>query len=227
MAGIGAEIVGFGISAISMALLPLILPLSTAIPLVAAVSVVATGIVAWHTKTKNLTKPLTPLLIGSVLGIPLGLQLLDLIPEKTLALLLGWLLVFAGSYSLLNGKKSKLKLKGWAGILIGILAGFFGASLNVNGPLVGMYSANNGRLSKYKNKDLIVTYMFITGLFVVAGHFLAGRLTVEVWKDFAFAMPGLGLGLWLGNLLFKKIKSVVLRQVIYLFVIIAGLALVF
>jgi uncharacterized protein len=110
--------------------------------------------------------------------------------------------------------------------VVGLLAGVFGASLNVNGPLVGMYTAQNGQLSKHKSKDLITTYMFITGIFIVLGHYLAGRLIFEVWKYLVFALPGLWLGLYIGTKIFKKVNSALLRQIVYVFVLLSGVSLI-
>ena len=226
LAGIGAEVVGFGISAISMALLPLFLPLEVAIPLVAIISVVATGVVAYRTKAKGLTEILIPLFIGSLFGIPLGLYFLQIVPERTLLLILGLILIFSSVYSLL-GKEIKLNFDRVTGILVGFLAGVFGASINVNGPLVGMYFTTNEKISKLKNKDLITTYMFFTGLFVILGHYLVGRIDREIGVYTLIVLPALFIGLQLGKVIFEKIPVKVLRTIIFLFVLGAGIKLLF
>ncbi len=226
LAGIEAEVVGFGISTISMAFLPLFIPLRVAIPLVAMVSLVATGIVSFRTKTKNLRRVLLPLLVGSILGIPLGLYFLKKVSEETLLVALGVILVFAGSFSLL-GKKIKLKFDRQTGTLIGFLAGFFGASVNVNGPLIGVFSTKSGQFSKYENKDMTTTYMFVTGFFVVLGHYLAGRVTKEIFSYFVIVLPALLVGLQIGKNIFERIPEKLLKTIIYLFVLAAGLRLIF
>ncbi len=218
--------VGFGISAISMAFLPLLMPLQITIPLVAMISLVATGIVAFRTKTKNLTPLLMPLFIGSALGIPLGMHFLQIVAEDTLLWILGVVLVLTSTYSLI-GKKNKVKFNWQTGALVGLLAGSFGASINVNGPLIGMYSTKNEKLSKHKNKDLITTYMFATGLFVVAGHYLAGRITEPVVRYFVIVLPALFIGLQIGKTIFEKVPAQLLKTVVYLFVLAAGLKLMF
>lgn len=225
LAGIGAEVVGFGISAISMAFIPLFLPLKTAVPLVALISLTATGIVAFRTKTTDLISLLWPLLLGSILGVPLGMYFLQLVAEGTLLLILGIILIFTAGYSL-AGKKIQLNF-GWpVGVLVGLLAGFFGASINVNGPLVGMYSAKNESLSKHKNKDLITTYMFLAGFFVVGGHYWAGRLTASVLRYFIIVLPALLIGLQAGKAIFDKVPTKTLRVIVDLFVLVAGLKLI-
>lgn len=224
LAGMEAEILGFGISTVSMAFLPLLLPLHVAIPLVAMVSVVATGIVAFRTKTKGLTQLLLPLFVGSALGIPLGMYFLRVVSEEALLLILGLILVLTSSYGLLN-KKAKRNFSWKVGILLGLLTGFFGASVNVNGPLIGIYSTKDKRFSKFKKKDLIATYMFFTGLFMVAGHYLAGRITGSVLRYFAIVLPGLFTGLQIGKAIFKKLPAETLKIITYLFILAAGMRL--
>ncbi len=221
-AGIGAELVGFGISAILMSFLPLILSLSTAIPLVAAISLVATGFVAWKTKTAGLGKHLGPLLLGSLIGIPLGLFFLQAIGEEPLALFLGGLLIVYVLFNFFWGGKSFLG-NGWVGgLLMGALAGFFGASFNVNGPLVGMYSLGKPGLSKHENKDLITSYMFLTGLVIVTGHAFSGRISGEVVTYFFLSLPPLFLGLWVGQKLFTKISRLWVKRIIYGVIFLSG-----
>jgi uncharacterized protein len=226
LAGIGAETIGFGISAISMALLPIFLPLSTSIPLVAIMSVIATGIVAYRTKATGLKEFLIPLFLGSVLGIPLGMYFLNIVPERSLMVVLGIVLILSSGYSLI-GKEIRLKFNRLTGILVGFFTGVFGASINVNGPLVGMYFTTNEEICKVKNKDLITTYMFFTGLFVVLGHYLAGRIDREVGFFTLVTLPALFLGLYIGKIIFEKIPKKLLKTIIYLFIFVAGIRMLF
>jgi uncharacterized protein len=221
-AGIGAELVGFGISAILMSFLPLILPLSTVIPLVAIISLVATGIVAWKTKTIGLSKYLWPLLVGSLVGVPLGLVFLQIISEAVLTLVLGGLLIIYVLFNLFFKGRRFLGAGRIGGLLMGVLAGFFDASFNVSGPLVGMYLLSNDNLSKYENKDLITTYMFLTGLVIVAGHAIFGRLNREVSYYSLLSLPFLFLGIWVGQKLFAKTSSLWVKRIIYAVVFLSG-----
>ncbi len=226
LAGIGAEVIGFGISSISMALLPLVLPFSTSIPLVAIISLIATGKVAYTTKAKNIGKALVPLFVGSLLGIPLGLFFLEIAKKEHIFLILGLLLVFSSMYSL-SGKDLNIKTSKISGVIVGFIAGLLGGAINVNGALIGMYFSQDRRNSKVRNKDLITTYMFFTGLITVIGHYVAGRLTNNVIYSVLFSLPSLFIGMWIGKIIFKKISNETLRIFIYLFIVIAGMKLIF
>ncbi len=222
-AGIEAELLGFGISTISMSLLPYVLPLSSVIPLVAVISVIATGVIAYRTKTKDLSKYLKPLWIGSIVGIPLGLVFLRFIGEKPLSITLGLLLIFSAFYHLTIHKKDSFINK-ISGSLIGFIAGFFGAAINVNGPLLALFPPK-GVNSKMKKKDIITTYMFFTGIFVIIGHILAGNIKSKIFTYLIYSIPSLFLGILIGEKIDKKINRKTLRVLIGIFVIGSGIKL--
>lgn len=226
LAGMGAELIGFGVSTISMSLLPFVLPLQVVIPLVAIISLIATAIVAYKTKTNGLTKLLLPLFGGSLVGIPFGLMSLGSIDERLLATILGVMLILVAVYNLFAKKMPIPYQKKRVGAAVGLMAGFFGATLNINGPLLGIHAANNKRNSAAKRKDIIATYMFVTGVFIVFGHTFAGRVTGTVITHSVLSLPFLALGIFVGAKLFKKLNSLWLRYLIYLMVIIAGLLLI-
>jgi hypothetical protein len=223
-AGVAPELTGFGVATVSMALLPFFLPLSVAIPLVAIISSTATGIVALRTKTRNLLKYLRPLLIGSAFGVILGMLFLYFLDEQSLTTILGVFLIAYSLYGLVF--KGHFLPKGKiVGTATGIVAGFFGASFNIHGPLVGLYSSSNDDLSKIEIKDLMATYMFFTGLFTIFGHTIAGRISGNVLLYALFALPFLFAGLMVGRVIFNKINVIWVRRGIYLFVLAAGIAL--
>jgi len=189
IAGITPELTGFGVATISMSFLPFILPLHIALPLVAIASVFATGIVAFQTRTQKIMKHILPLFIGSLVGVIIGMFFLKSAQEDTLRTMLGVFLIsyalfgmfFKGHFLPVNNKKF--------GGIIGLVAGFFGASFNIHGPLVGLYSTSNDNFSKMQTKDFMATYMFFTGLFTVGGHVISGRVTSEVLWYGLFSMP--------------------------------------
>ena len=226
LAGVAPELTGFGVATISMALLPSVLPLSVAIPLVAIISVLATGIVAQQTKTQGVRKHVQPLLVGSAAGVFLGMLFLKTIDEQLLKIVLS---IFLVSYAVFGMffKGHLLPVGNRNGRIIGFVAGFFGASFNVHGPLVGIYSSSNDKLNKTQTKDIIATYMFFTGLFTIAGHAIFGRITGEVLHYVLFAIPFLFLGLIVGKRSFQNVSVVWIKRGVYVVVLLAGIALLF
>ncbi|MDP3986527.1 MAG: sulfite exporter TauE/SafE family protein [Candidatus Veblenbacteria bacterium] len=225
LAGITTELIGFGVATVSMALLPFILPLPIALPLVALISAAATGIVTLKSRAVGLMKLVAPLLIGSFIGVPLGILFLKTIEGKALGLALGVFLIAYAIYGLyLNGHLFMAASRA-SGTLTGLVAGFFGASFNIHGPLISLYSSSNSHLSHEDTKGLISSYMFFTGLFVIAGHAFSGRVTIEVLRYALLALPFLLLGLIAGAKLFRHINLLWLKRGIYIIALAAGLSL--
>jgi len=71
----------------------------------------------------------------------------------------------------------------------------------------------------------MATYMFITGIFTIAGHTIAGRVTGEILLYMFFALPFLLLGLRAGKMVFKGISVTWVKNGIHIFVLMAGVAL--
>ncbi len=225
-AGIVPALTGFGVSTVSMAAIPFILPLPIAIPLVAIISTTATGIVAYKTKTSRVLPRIVPLLIGSSIGVTLGMLFLNVISEQLLSFIFGIFLISYALYGFFVQQKS-LPVSWGMSSLIGFIAGFLSAFFNIQGPLVGIYTSNHSQLTKTEVKDTIATYMLCTGSFTVVGHYLSERLTSPVIMYALFSLPFMILGLLIGERVAKKINLTWIKRGIYLLVFIAGIALIY
>lgn len=224
VAGIISELIGFGVATIAMSILPFILALDVVIPLVAITAMTATGIVAFQTRSKDVFKHITPLLIGSVIGVAIGMFFLNIIEKDVFSNILGIFLISYALYSMFM-KKQLIPINNKFGILVGTLAGFFGSFINIHGPFIGIYSSASSSISKEEIKDMVATYIFITGIFTVTGHTLSGRVTAEIMKYVFLSLPFLILGLIVGTKFFKGIDSNFVRYGVYLFILTAGIVL--
>lgn len=224
-AGVIPELTGFGVATVSMPILSLVMPLSVVIPLVAIVSMVATGIVAWQGAGLGRYKQIAVLVLGSALGVPLGMIFLDFIDEAVLSLIFGMFLILYALYGLFFHQHFLPQNK-ITGTVVGTAAGFFGAAFNIHGPLVGLYSAEQRQQSKSEIKSLTAAYMFISGVFTVVGHVFYDRITPDVLWYALFSLPFLFFGLWVGTKFSHRLNPKWIKNGIYVFVLIAGIILV-
>lgn len=225
LAGISTELTGFGVATISMALLPFFFPLTIAVPMVAMISTTSTGIVALKTKTFGLWKHMLALIAGSAVGIPIGMYLFTALNEDLLRLALAIFLIIYAVYGILK-KRTFIRSSTPRSTAVGAVAGFFNASLNIHGPIVGLYASSNDSFSRNETRDIIATYMFFAGLLTVTGHYLADRITPEVGLYFLYALPFLGIGLYIGSKIFPKLNERTVRTFIYAFVLAAGILMI-
>jgi len=130
--------IGFGDALVAMGLVTSWIGLQTATPLVALVgTVISSVILAAQWRQLNL-QTAVPLVISTLLGIPIGLVLLKLAPESLAQAVLGVLLIAYGAYGLLGLKLPVVTTDRFAS-LFGFVAGILGGAYNTNGPLVVVY----------------------------------------------------------------------------------------
>ena len=225
LAGIVPELTGFGVATVSMSLVLFFLPPETAIPLIAIVSVIATGIIAVTIKTKGVLKRIAPLIAGSLIGVPLGMFFLNIVNWEILQIFISVFLIGYAGYGLLIKKIALLPQNKLSGGIIGAVAGFFSASFNIHGPLIGIYSSPGVEKSANTYKDMVASYMFVSGLFTVFGHLVSGRITEETLTPLIYIVPALVCGLYVGSKLFNRVKGDFIKKFVYIFVLIAGIAL--
>ncbi len=224
LAGIVPELTGFGVATISMSLLPFVLPLPIVIPLVSIISMLTTGVVSYRVKTKGLWKYILPIVSGSIIGVSLGMIFLNWINTNELRIVLAVFLMVYAIYSLIK-KHAFIPSNHYLSGIVGVVAGFCSASFNIHGPLVGAYTSKNKDLSRDGVKDIIATYMFITGIFTVIGHSTAGRVTWEVLSLLILAIPSLVAGLFIGSKIFHNLNIDMVRKMIYVLMFFVGLML--
>lgn len=226
LAGISTELTGFGVATISMALLPFFLPLSLAVPLIAGISTVSTGIVAYRTKTLGLWRYMLPLVLGSAVGIPLGMFMLKGIDEGKLLFALAMFLIIYSIYGIF-GRLPSVNATPTKSSFMGVIAGFSNATLNIHGPIVGLYATSDKKFSRNETRDIIATYMFFAGVFTVSGHYLSGNINEEIITYFLYALPFLFIGLFIGSKIFNKLNKEGVKKFIFIFILIAGFMMLY
>jgi uncharacterized membrane protein YfcA len=153
------------------------------------------------------------------------MMLLEHIPMDALKMILGIFLIVYALYALFM-KNPLFPYHPITGGATGLVAGFFSSLFNIHGPIVGIYSQSNDTFKKKEIKDLIVTYMFFTGLFTVTGHIIAGRVNSDVLLYVLFSVPFILMGIFIGNRIFKKFNTSWVKRTIYIFIIAAGIKLI-
>jgi uncharacterized membrane protein YfcA len=209
-----------------MPVLSLLLPLQVVIPLVAIISMLVTGFIAWQTQARGMYGRIAALVMGTAIGVPLGMFFLDAVDEATLSVIFGGFLVAYALYGLFKPEK-KIPVNKTTGTAVGTLAGFFGATFNIHGPLVGLYAVSEKGVSKQQIKGLIAMYMFISGVFTVIGHGIADRITWEVLRYVLVSLPFLAAGMYAGSRWFSHLDGKWIAKGIYLFVLAAGITILF
>lgn len=212
--------IGFGDALIAMPFLILIVGLQTATPLVALIGLTVSLILLIHEwRTLDLRK-LWQLILSTFLGIPFGLILLRFASEDLAKDLLGLLLIIYGLYQLLELSLPQMRHPIFA-MLFGFVAGICGSAYNTSGAIIVIY----GTLQKWEPDYFRINlqgYFLLTNWLIVASHGLTGLWTPEVWQLYAYCLPSVAVGAWVGEIISQKIPKTIFSKLIYALLILLG-----
>lgn len=198
-----SSVFGFGSALVAMPLLTLVLGLPTALPLLGLAGPVASVLVTGTSWSSVQVSASSRLLMGSLLGIPLGVWLVQVLPNQGLVRGLGGLMIAFALYRLAQIKLPTLTQPVWA-YPFGFVAGVLGAAYNTNGPPVVIY----GNLSHWppqKFRATLNSYFFPSGLVILVSHALGGLWTREVFWLFGLSLPGILVAVWLGEQINRRL----------------------
>lgn len=216
---------GFGFALIVMPLVTLMIGFQTAAPLVAMVAVIVTSINFARYRAAVNFGELIRLGIACALGIPIGVWSLAQVSEAMINLLLGVILIAYAVYSLVRPTLPVLRTRGWT-YAAGFTAGCLGGAYNVPGPPVILYGRLRG-WPKDEFRAVLQALFLLNSLLVTAAHFAAQHITAEIVSLFAFAVPGVLLGILTGSRIDIKLNDQRFRLFVNVLLLLLGISLIF
>lgn len=215
---------GFGNGLVALAFLPLLMSPVAAIVLLTLYTVLATIVIFVPLRADFEPRGLPMLLLGSVLGTPLGVWLLAVLPATTLTRLIGAVLLAVVALEWLGVYPDRLPGPGWA-LGAGVAAGLLGAAVGTPGPPVVLYTASQG-WSPRTIKANLQAFFLVNQAVIMIGYWWAGLLTQEVSRYAAVFVVPAGLGLAIGMALFARVDQVRFRRIVFAILFASGLLLV-
>lgn len=214
---------GFGIALVAMAFLPFLMAPATAIVLMTVYALVfATAIFVPLRREATLDR-VSELLVGSVLGTPLGVWALASLPATALTRLIGLMLIVAVVLEWRDLYPETLPGRSW-GFAAGALAGVIGGAVGTPGPPVILYAAAQGWSPRTMKANLQAFFIVNQGV-ILLGYWWAGLLTGEVLRlAVVFAAPALA-GVAAGVAMFGRIDAVRFRRIVFALLFVSGATL--
>jgi uncharacterized protein len=193
--------------------------------LIVAYGLLVQGYAVWKLRHTLKASRLMPLILGSAVGVPVGIVLLRWVSPAHLRVGIGVLLVL---FSLYNLVRPKLEVKGGgqaADAGLGFLNGVVGGSTGLAGILIVIWSNMRGWQRDEQRAAFQPTGVatFLITLIALGG---VGLITVDTVKLFALGLPALAIGTWLGWKLYGKLDEASFRKGVLVFLLISGAALV-
>ncbi len=223
LASLVRAVFGFGDALLGMPLLALFLPMTSATPLLAMVGPSLGAILlvrGWrHLDLKNTAA----LIIGTLVGIPIGLLFLKSMDNRYISLGLALLILLFSFSGLLRPGRVRLRT-GKSAPFFGLAGGILGAAYNTNGPPIALYGALRGWTPDEFRANL-QGYFLPTGLAIMIGQGAVGLWSASVFRFYLEAIPVMLGAVWAGEKIGRRIPAAKFMLWVYGLVFAAGAAL--
>jgi len=196
---------GFGFGLVTVPLLGIVLPIKEAIALQLPYAYLVAFASAWHYREHLAWRAMWPLLIGSLITLPLGVAALQYLPERPMKYLLAGFIVMAIAFPFWGKMRNVF--------VCGPLSGFFQGAFTTGGPPAMLYliaACNDPRAVKGTNGlYFIFLYGATTALYAASGVVSAENIAHAAWFAPAVILGGLA-GYWAGvRLNFRQYRYLV------------------
>ncbi|ATH59042.1 MULTISPECIES: sulfite exporter TauE/SafE family protein [Staphylococcus] len=232
LGGLVRSYFGFGEALISMPLLAIIgLDTHTAISTIGLAGLFVASLNIFYDFKTIKYKVLCKMLIGSLLGIPIGIWCLRHFEAGNVQFMLGIFLILYGIYALARTLYFKnyahiiLKSKIWA-FITGIVSGMLGSLYNSHGVPVVIYGTMT-RWGIKAFKSTVQAHFLITAIFVVIGQITGGIWTSQTLSLFLLSIPCLIISVMIGKYLSYVTTPHNFEKWIYVFLVLLGILMLF
>ena len=136
--------------------------------------------------------------------------------------MLGAALILLSGYMFFFSSKIKIKPSPFTGLAAGGFSGILGGIFSMGGPPVVIYFMQSEGDDKDRYLATIQMYFLLSNVYGTAVKAINGFITKDVLILAAFGTVGMIAGIFIGKLIFKKLRVDILRRVVYCFMAVAG-----
>ena len=214
---------GFGESILAIPLLTLVLGLQVAVPLMALLAAAITVMLLLNGWQQVNFQTTWRLLLGAVIGVPIGVWGLKALPVVWMTTSLGILLIFVGLYNLVQPAFITLYGAYWT-YFFGFMAGALGGAYNIASPPIVVYGATQ-RWPPETFRFTLQGFFLPLSTLILISHASAGLWTIQVFQLFALSLPIMLLAFWLGHRVSRRLTAPHFERFVHGGLIVLGVAL--
>ena len=218
--------VGFGFGMLPMALLPFFVSIRYASVLVAFLAVFNAAYLSWSLRRSIPWRVLLRLLIGSAVGLPLGIYVLKEAPESAIQRIVGVSVIVYAAYngwSRRRGGREPRRIPLWWSYPTGAVAAALGGAANVAGPPLIFYLYGQ-RVGRDAFRAALASYFLVVSLGKSVMSVAAG-LAYSNMAAYVAVLPLIWLGAKLGLDLGTRLNRAMFANVVLIALAALGIAL--
>ncbi len=166
-----------------------------------------------------------PLVLGTAIGIPIGVRLLTYTNPAYLRLGVGILLMLYATYSLVRPAFKPLKIGVAADIVIGFFNGLLGGLTGLGG-VISTISCQLRGWSKDMQRAVFQPVLLAAFIIISISLGASGAVTPDTAKLYGIGLPFMVAGIWSGFRLYGKIDDETFRKVVLTLLLFAGASLI-
>jgi len=210
LAGCIQGVLGFGFGLVAMGLLPLLLGVKGAVPVVATMALLVNSTLLYRFRDSFSLRDAAPLIGPAIVGIPIGVFALRSWSGDALMVALGILVLAYVAWGLSRATVPQLGPR--AGAALGLVAGVLGGAFSTAGPAAVVWVSSQPWPSRQLRATLV-------GLFAIGGSLQvallthAGLVNMDTLKVSAVALPAAALGSLLGAKLGDRVPQAQFRRI--------------
>jgi uncharacterized membrane protein YfcA len=158
---------------------------------------------------------------SSAVGLPFGILVFLLIDINRLKLGIGIIILALTILLMLKFRINRTKNRDF---VVGGLSGSLTASIGMPGPPLLLYFSGSKTEKAVLRATTLAFYLFIYSASLIIQVIFAGT-NKKVWTTSGFALPLVFIGLYAGQLLFKKLNQRIFQKMIYIILLSTGIYL--
>ena len=216
---------GFAFAMVATAIWLHALPPKQAIVLIVAYALLVQGYAVWKLRRSIRIRRLAPFVVGSAVGIPAGLAILNWASAPGLRAVVGIALVLFAAYNLARPNLPQLKQAGVVpDAFVGVLNGLLGGATGLGGILPTIWCGMRG-WNKDEQRAVFQPTAVATFLMTILWFGGTGAIAPELARLFAIGLPALIAGTWLGWKSYGRLDEATFRKVVLYLLLASGVAL--
>ena len=199
-------VAGFAFGIVAAAVWLHFLAPAQATALIVAYGLIVQGVSVWKLRRSIKLARLLPFLLGAVIGVPIGVELLHWTSPATLRISIGIVLILFSLYNLMRPQLAPVTAGKAADGAIGILNGVIGGATGLAGIAVTIWCTLRGWP---RDEQRTVFQPIGVGVFLLTGIWLGGTglVDAQTLRLFVIGLPLLLAGTWAGLRLYARLTK--------------------
>lgn len=152
------------------------------------------------------------LILGAILGQPIGFQIFSLVPSHYLKILISVVVLL--SLSIMQLRHQHIRECRRNTLITGMLAGIMATTTGMAGPPVAIYFAYTTMTIK-ELRATSIGFFFLSNMVSLTTFLVGGVDMAPAFNEFIYLLPGLIGGIILGQLTFRFLPVPLLKKVIF------------